>query len=139
MEENQNTKQPPPGAPPETPSGPPPPEQPPTGSVSPNRTIMLILSYLGILAIIPLLVETDDQEVQWHAKHGILLVAGWIVLAIALMILQMVPVLGNILGCALLPILWLVALVVHILCIVKALNGERFRLPFVSDFADQWK
>jgi uncharacterized membrane protein len=127
--------------PPETPPGPPPepPNQPPAGNVSPNRTIMLILSYLGILALVPLLVEQDDPEVQWHAKHGIILAVSWIVIFIGLSILSMVPVIGAIFGCAGFGVLWLAALAIHILCIIKAVNGERLRLPFISDFADQWK
>ena len=61
----------PPAAPP-TPPPAPPPEAPPAApsggdGVSENRTIMVVLSYLWILALIPLLVEKDDQEVQWHA------------------------------------------------------------------------
>jgi uncharacterized membrane protein len=139
MDDHQNmNQQSPPGAPPETPPGPPP-NQPPSGNVSPNRTIMVILSYLGILAIIPLLVEQDDAEVQWHAKHGIVLLVSWIVISIALSILAILPVIGTIFGCAGIWLLWLVALGVHIMCIIKALNGERFRVPFVTDFADQWK
>ncbi len=135
MEENQNmNQQNPPGPPPG-----PPPNQPPSGNVSPNRTIMLILSYLGILAIIPLLVEQDDPEVQWHAKHGIILVVSWIVISIALSILALFPVIGAIIGCGGFGLLWLAALAVHIMCIIKALNGERFRVPFITDFADQWK
>jgi hypothetical protein len=45
------------------------------GAVSSNRTIMIVLSYLWILAIVPLLVEKEDKEVQWHAKHGIVLLS----------------------------------------------------------------
>jgi uncharacterized membrane protein len=128
---------PPPQAPP-PPQGPPPYEAPPSGQ-SPNRTIMLVLSYLGILALIPLLVEKEDAEVQWHAKHGIILLAAWIVVWIALIIISMVPVVGTVIGCLLSVVLPLGILVVHIICIVKALNGDKFRLPFLSDFADQWK
>lgn len=118
----------------------PPPSTPPTASTeSPNRTIMVILSYLGILALIPLLVEKDDQEVQWHAKHGLILLATWIVVSIALIVLSAVPIIGQILGCAVGPLLWIAILVVHIICIVKGVGGERFKLPFVSDFVDQWK
>ena len=109
MDDNQNmNQQSPPGAPPEAPPGPPP-SQPPSGNVSPNRTIMVILSYLGILAIIPLLVEQDDAEVQWHAKHGIVLIVSWIVISIALSILAILPVIGGIFGCAGIWILWFAA------------------------------
>ena len=124
------------------PTSPPPPASPPpgtTGGVSQNRTIMLILSYLGILALIPLLTEKDDTEVQWHAKHGIVLLVAWIVLWIVLFIIGMVPVVGQVIGCLLSIVLPLGILAVHIICIIKAINGERFRLPFISDFADQWQ
>ena len=100
---------------------------------------MLVLSYLGLLALIPLLVEKDDAEVQWHAKNGLLMFAGAIVLFIALMILNFVPVIGSIIGCALLPVLWIVVIVIHIIAIVKALKGDRLLIPFVSEYVDQWK
>ena len=79
----------------------------PSQSISPNRTIMLVLAYLGILALIPLLVETDDSEIQWHAKHGIVLMATWIVLSIALAIVSSIPVIGWVLGCGVGPFLLL--------------------------------
>ena len=68
---------PPPPAPPPAPA----PSSSGTGGSS-NRGLMIALSYLWLLALIPLLVEKDDAEVQWHAKHGLTLlvaeVALWI-------------------------------------------------------------
>lgn len=134
-----------PGAPPPEvpPSSPPPPQAPPPagrgGTVSPNRTIMVILAYLGPFALIPLLTEKEDSEVQWHAKHGLVLLATWFILWIALLIISAIPMLGAPLGCLISIILPLAILVVHLICILKALNGERFRLPYISDFADQWQ
>lgn len=146
MEENSSPTQPgaPPETPPETPPQTPPADSPPppqedAGYVSPNRTIMLIIAYLSILALIPLLTEKEDEEVQWHSKNGLVITAAWIIISIALMILQMIPFLGQVLGCLAFPVLILGGLIVFILCIVKALNGERFRLPLVSDYADKWQ
>lgn len=34
---------------------------------------MIVLAYLWLLALTPLLVEKDDAELQWHAKHGLVL------------------------------------------------------------------
>ncbi len=99
---------------------------------------MLILSYLGILALIPLLVEKDDPEVQWHAKHGLVLMVSWIVLSIALAILTSFPYVGMFLGCAVGPLLWLVILVIQIVAMLKALKGERLIIPMISDYADKW-
>ncbi len=121
----------------DTPESPPP--SPPSQQESSNRTVMLILSYLGILALVPLLVEKDDPEVQWHAKHGLVLLVSWIVLFIAVATLSMFPMVGMFLGCAVAPFLWLVILVIHIVAMIKALKGERLIIPVISDYADKWK
>jgi len=103
---------------------------------------MIVLSYLWLLALIPLLTEKEDQEVQWHAKHGIVLMVAEIIIWIALTILSMV--LGAItagLGCVvslLTPIFSLVILIVHIICIVKGVNGSRFTIPGISQYADKF-
>ena len=99
--------------------------------MSENRNIMIVLSYLGILALIPLLVEKDDKEVQWHAKHGLVLLVAevviWIVLSFAAFV-----------SCIVGPILALVFLVIHIMCIVKGINGERFLIPGLSQFVEKF-
>ena len=117
----------------------------PASVPSSNRTIMIVLSYLGILALIPLLVEKNDKEVQWHAKHGLVLlvveVALFIVLSIVGAILGHIPVLGclsAIVGVVLWFVLMIGILVVHITCIVKGVNGQRFTLPYISQYADQF-
>ena len=114
------------------------PPPPPSGQRSSDKTVMLVLSYLGILALIPLLVEKEDSEVQWHAKHGLTLIVGWIVLSVVIAILAAIPFVGGVLGCAVMPFLWLVILIVHIVAIVKALKGERLIVPVISDFVEKW-
>jgi uncharacterized membrane protein len=98
---------------------------------------MIVLSYLWILALVPFLVETEDQEVRWHAKHGLVLLGAEIILFIVLSVLVSVPVLG----CIVLPI-WLVislgVLILHIVCIVKGIQGSRFLIPQISQFADKF-
>ena len=99
---------------------------------------MVALSYLWLLALVPLLVEKDDKEVQWHAKHGIVLMVAEIGLLLVLMVLGML--LGP-LACvlAIFNILILLAIiVVHIICIVKGVNGERFLVPGISQYADRF-
>ena len=123
-------------------SEPPPRKAAPPEVVSDNRTVMIVLAYLGLLALIPLLVEKDDSEVQWHAKHGLVLVVAEFIVMIALWVLIMViTAISGGLGC-ILGLLWplfvLAILVVHVLCIVKGLNGQRFLIPGLSDFADRF-
>jgi uncharacterized membrane protein len=113
----------------------PPPQGP--GSSS-DRTVMLVLSYLGILALVPLLVKKDDSEVQWHAKNGTALFVTEIVIWIGLQVVRhFMPV---VIGCGMAAVscvLWLGFLAISIIAIMKALKGERMRIPVVTDFAEK--
>lgn len=120
--------------PPTPPAAPPP--SPPSGGSDSDRTIMLVLAYLGILSLIPLLVKKDDAEVQWHAKNGIVLCGAAIVLWIVFFILSFVPFVGLVsipLNC----IVWIGYLVLMIVLIMKAVKGERMRLPVITDLAEK--
>ena len=136
--DSQDSAPPPPPPPAELP-----PQEPAAREViSENRNVMIVLSYLWLLALIPLLVEKDDREVQWHAKHGLVLTVVEVVVMIGLQVVVMI--LGAIsggLGCIftlLIPIFMLAILIVHVLCIVKGINGQRFLIPGVSEFADKF-
>ncbi len=111
---------------------PPPPPAAPPPAASSNRTLMLVLSYLGLLALVPLLVEKDDAEVQWHAKNGLVFTGAFMVMFVALSIIGMLPVAGC-LTLILWPFVGLGWLIVTIMAIVKATGGERFVIPGLSD------
>ena len=113
---------------------PPPPPPPSSGGASPNRGIMIVLSYLWLLALVPLLLEKQDTEVQWHAKHGLVLFGAEFFAFTALSILS---VLSGGLGCLLLPLALLGVLVLHVVCIAKGLQGEHFLIPGLSDYASK--
>jgi uncharacterized membrane protein len=102
---------------------------------------MIVLAYLWILALIPLLTKKDDREVQWHAKNGLAILGAEIVLWIVFMILGFAlrGVLATLsCGIGLVEcVVWIGFLVIRIMCIVKGVGGQRFRVPFISDFADK--
>jgi len=113
-------------------------EATPGSAPSSNRNVMILLSYLWLLALVPLLTEKDDKEVQWHAKHGLVLMVAelfvWIVISIVTGPL-------GILGCIValfMPLLALGQLILHIMCIMKGINGKRLIIPGLSDFADKF-
>lgn len=142
------------GAPPQDPAGgappPPPPAAPPPatsgsparGHVSEQRNLWIVLSYLGLLALIPLLVEKEDSEVQWHAKNGLVLTGAEFVAFIGLwIVIAVVGAISGGLGCILgliWPLAMLAVLVLHIMCIVKGLKGERLIVPVVSELAGKF-
>ena len=112
-------------------------EPAPAGTVSSNRGVMIVLSYLWILALVPLLVETTDEEVQWHAKHGIVLMVAEIVFWIVFnIVVYMIPF-GCIVG-LIGPLVALAFLAVHIVAIVKGLNGQRLIIPMLSEYASKF-
>ena len=103
---------------------------------------MIVLAYLWPLALVPLLVEKDDDEVQWHAKHGIVLMIAEIILLIAYAIVTSIVSLATIgLGCLLgllVPLLWIAILAVHVTSIVMGLSGRRFLVPGISEYANRF-
>jgi uncharacterized membrane protein len=128
-----------PGVPPPPPTYNPPPPPPPSGggAQSSNRNVMIVLSYLGLLALIPLLTEKEDREVQWHAKHGLVLFAAFFVVGIALNFFASFFDFGC-LGCFPGASIGTIYVVVAILAIVKGTKGERLIIPGLSDFADKF-
>src|SRR4051812_30120664 len=54
---------------------------------SPNRGVMIVLAYLWPLALIPFLLEQQDLDVRWHAKHGLVLMAAEILAVLAYVVL----------------------------------------------------
>ncbi len=112
---------------------------PTPGAPSSNRSVMIVLSYLWLLALIPLIVEKNDREVQWHAKHGLVLTVVELVFWVAFQVLTVI--LGSFLGCLVAifaPIIGLGFLILHIVCIMKGLNGQRLIVPGVSQYADRF-
>ena len=101
---------------------------------------MIVLSYFGLLALIPLLVEKDDREVQWHAKHGLVLFVAEIIIAVLINIVGGVIAIGDggCSGCMAGSVFWVIVMVVHILAIVKGVNGQRLIIPGLSDFANRF-
>jgi uncharacterized membrane protein len=119
---------------PEQPTPPPPPPKK-------DNTVMLVLSYIWILFLVPLLTEKDDPNVQWHAKHGLVITIAefalqfgfWIV---SFILSQIVSAFGC-LGCFVPTLIWVAFLIIRILCIVKATKGERFIIPGVSQYVER--
>ena len=134
----------------QVPSQPPPPPPPPSSAAPPpapsvessNRTVMIILAYLGPLALIPFFVEQRDQEIRWHAKHGlVLLVAEIIVWTVLFIFTAAATAVIEDLGCILWILLSLVGLgltMLHIVCMVKGIGGQRFTIPGLSELANRF-
>ncbi len=114
----------------------------PESTVSPNRSVMIVLAYLWVLALIPLLVEKQDAEVQWHAKHGLVLTAAELVALFAYVLVTSIVSIATFgMGCVLSLLLvfaWIGILALHVVAIIKGVNGGRLIIPGVSEYADRF-
>ena len=108
---------------------------------SPNRGVMIVLAYLWPLALVPLLIEKHDPEVQWHAKHGIVLMVAELILLFGYIMLTSIVSLATLgLGCVLSVFLifgWVGILALHVVAIVKGVNGGRLIIPVLSDYVNR--
>jgi len=94
-----------------------------SGAPSSNRNVMIVLSYLWLLALIPLVVEKEDREVQWHAKHGLVLAVAELVFWVGFQIVMFM--LGSFLGCLVAifaPLIGLGFLILHVVAIIKGIK-----------------
>ena len=83
-----------------------------------NKT-MAALSYFWVLFLIPMLLKRKSKFAQFHAKQGL-------VLFIAESIFFWFP-----------PLI-LVALIVSVIGIYKAMQGEYWKIPFVGELAEKF-
>jgi uncharacterized membrane protein len=107
-----------------------------------DRTIFLILAYFWILCLVPLFTRREDAEVQWHAKNGLalFLVETACILALALVGLPVLLLFrghGFLFLTVLFFLFWALVLALHIGCVLKALQGGRFRIPGLTDWAER--
>ena len=104
--------------------------------------VMLILSYLGILCLIPFFsVKKENEYARWHAKQGFVLFIAEIILFVLLSILSAVvafiPVI-NVLAGLLWFLIWVGVIVLSIYCIIQSLKGIKWKIPFLSDFVEKF-
>lgn len=108
---------------------------------SPNRGVMIVLAYLWPLALVPLLLEKRDADIQWHAKHGLVLMIAELLLLVGYVVVTSIVSLATLgLGCVLSILLvfgWIGILALHVVAILKGVSGSRLILPGVSHYADR--
>ena len=106
---------------------------------SPNRGVMIVLAYLWPLALVPLLLQKRDPDLQWHARHGLVLMLAELLLIVVYFVIASVVSLASIgLGVLLMMLLvggWVGILAVHVVAIIKGVNGTRLMIPILSDYA----
>jgi uncharacterized membrane protein/ribosomal protein L40E len=104
-----------------------------TTSLEPN--IAGLLCYLAgwITGLVFILIEKENKFVRFHAMQSIVTFGALTVLWIVFGILWFIPVVGVLLS----TIAWILGVILWIVLMVKAYQGERFKLPIAGDIAEK--
>lgn len=94
-----------------------------------DKNIASALTYLfgWLSGVVFFLTEKEDKDIRFHAVQSIIFFG-------ALNIIVIVPVIGWIIS----PFVGLVGLVGWVVLLVKAYQGEKFKLPAIGDLAEKW-
>ena len=98
-----------------------------------------LLSYvLGwITGLIFFLIEEKDEFIRFHAMQSIIFFGAVTAVMIVFGILEWIPFIG-LLFTVLTALVGLFAFVMWIILMVKAYQGERFKLPIAGDLAEKY-
>lgn len=106
---------------------------------TPQKTVLgiseniagLLCYVLGwITGILFLLIEKENQFVRFHALQSLVTFLALFVLSF---LLAFIPVI-NLISLILIP---LISLVLWLLLMIKAYQGEKYKLPYIGDWCEQ--
>lgn len=98
--------------------------------ISENLEALLCYAVGWVSGLVFLLLERDSPFVRFHALQSLVTFLGLTVLGT---VLSAIPVLGVLV----VILLWPLSIVLWIVLMVKAYQGEKFKLPKIGDFVEQ--
>jgi uncharacterized membrane protein len=96
-----------------------------------DANVAALLSYLAgfITGIIFFVLEKENKFVRFHAMQSIIVFGAFFVL-------QMVMVF-TIIFIVLIPVINIAAVILWVILMIKAYNGEMYKLPVIGDIAEK--
>ena len=92
-----------------------------------SSRLLAIMSYLGVLSLVPLVMNRDDSYVQFHARQGVVLWM-WEVLAIYTLL---VPAVGSFFF----RFSSIACLVLSVIGVLSVLLGRAWKFPIIGEWA----
>lgn len=99
-----------------------------TGGESIDPKLAALLSYITIVGIVFLIIS-KDKFVRFHALQSIFLAVVFVALAIILSLIPFAWFFGW--------LVWPLYLILVIVSMIKAYQGEKYKIPFIGDFAEK--
>ena len=97
-----------------------------------NNKVMALLASLGFLFLVPLLAAPNSKFARYHANQGLVLFIFEAIAGVVTGIICVIPVAGWIIGGILSSAVGIFGLVLTILGIVNAVNGQAKQLPLIG-------
>jgi len=97
------------------------------------------LAYITIIPAIVFLIVAPYNRipfVRFHSWQSIFLAIAWIAADVLVMIIGHLPVIALI-DVVLWPLVALGFSILWIIVLIKAFNGEKFKIPFIGDLAEK--
>jgi len=107
-----------------------------TTSLEPNVAGLLCYLATWVTGLIFILIEKENKFVRFHAMQSIVTFGAIFVAYIVLMGLGFIPAIGLLFD-ILSWIMLVLAFVLWIVLMIKAYQGERFKLPIAGDIAEK--
>lgn len=104
-----------------------------------NRNLVAALSYLlgFITGIVILLVEKDDKFIRFHAMQSTAVFGALFIINIIIgLIFSSIAIIG-ILATLVNTLISIAAIVIWIVSMIKAFQGQMFKWPIAGDFAEK--
>lgn len=103
-----------------------------------DNKVMAILSYIGILFLVPLLAADKSKFARYHTNQGLVLFIFDIILGAAVSIigtiLAFIPILGWIVASIVSLVAGIAILALIIVGVINAANGKAKELPVIGKF-----
>ena len=102
--------------------------------------VAVLVAHCGFLVgagwlsgLIIYLIEKENKFIKFHAMQSLVIGVAEVILYIIASLLTAVVV-----GAFCFPVIWVAALVIRIIIIMKANQGEYYKFPWLGDMADKW-
>ena len=95
-----------------------------------NVAGLLCYVLVWISGLVFFLMEKKNKFVRFHALQSIIVFG---VLSLASIVIGWIPVIGLVIN----SLIWVLAIVLWILLMIKAYQGEKFKLPWAGELAEK--
>jgi len=104
--------------------------------LAPNVASLLCYLCTWVTGLIFILIEKDNKDVKFHAWQALFLGIAVFAAYIVIMVIGFIPYVGMI-AIVLNLVVWVGFLVVWIMAMVKAYQGQRWVIPVIGPMAEQ--